>query len=572
MAITPVAQSYSVTRNASQALEVLLASSRSELPADIVRHVQDVVFDKHSATGDTICLPCSMRQQEACAALKALEGCAAAAIADLRRKDRRRKIKINLERVTCFLLSAYITTLDGIDKCNPKIGKRVPDTDIYSAQSILYRRLSAGLYQSRNPGEYYHIHGSLEASTTLAMIGLPPFQPGLTDYRQCVETIEGAVKQFSNDELETKNQHYRQAGIAVLTQEEFKKSSHGQAMAFCPPFTVWPLESITPPVQLAKAPKGGPTFQCLQGIRVIELCRIIAGPTIGRSLAAYGASVLKVTSPHLPDVPFFQLDVNAGKHTTSLHLKDPGDRATFEALLETADVIIDGYRPNAIAGLGYSPEMLAVKASERGRGIVYVTEDCFGGARVPGAEWAGRPGWQQIADCVTGVAWEQGRFMNLDEPVIPPFPMSDYGTGCLGTIAALTGLYKRATEGGSWICRTSLVQYDIFLLSLGTYPVETQNELRRQHDRQFFALRHCDSVDEIGRCALGSIRRLHPRLFTDDVLQSAYSVGFGGTVRWPKEAIQIEGLRIGHVRAARPNGFDRPSWEGWEIDETLLDG
>ncbi|KAI0166415.1 CoA-transferase family III [Xylariaceae sp. FL1272] len=513
-----------------------------------------------------------MRQQEACAALKALEGCAAAAVADLRRKERRRKITINLERVTCFLLSAYITTLDGIGKGNPKIGMRLPDTDIYNAQSILYRRLSAGLYKSRNPGEYYHIHGSLEASTTLAMIGLPPFQPGLTDYRQCVEIIEGAVKQFSNDELEAKNQRYRQAGTVVLTQEEFKNTSHGQAMTLYPPFTVWPLESITPPVRLAKAPKGSPTFQCLQGIRVIELCRIIAGPTIGRSLAAYGASVLKVTSPQLPDVPFFQLDVNAGKHTTSLHLKDPADRATFEALLETADVIIDGYRPNVIARLGYSPEILAAKASERGRGIIYIAEDCFGATNVPGAEWAGRPGWQQIADCVTGVAWEQGHFMNLDEPVIPPFPMSDYGTGSLGTIAALTGIYKRATEGGSWICRTSLAQYDIFLLSLGMYPEEVQNELRRQHDRQFFALRHSDSVDEISKCALGSIRRLHPRLFTDNVMQSAYSVGFGGTIRWPKEAIGIEGLRIGHVRAARPNGFDAPSFEGWEIDETLLEG
>ncbi|KAI3336883.1 CoA-transferase family III [Xylariaceae sp. AK1471] len=563
--------SYSVGEHARHALKTLLQASPSELPVEFFRYVQDVVFDNYSITGDSVCLPCPLRQQEACAALKALEGCAVAAIADLQRKEGRRKITVNVERVTCFLLSAYITTLDGLGKSNPKISRRLPDTDLHCAQSILYRRLSAGLYETQNPGEFYHIHGSLEASTTLNMIGLPPFFPGLTDYRQCIKTIESAVKQFSTAELERRNQRLRQAGVAVLTREQYRETPHGRILNSLPPFTVRPLELSTPPALLIEPDNNGGRFQCLRGIRVIELCRVIAGPTIGRSLAAHGASVLKITSPQLPDVPFFQLDVNAGKHTTSLHLKDPADRAIFESLLVTADVILDGYRPSVITRLGYSPAVLAAKAAQRGRGIVYVTEDCFGGSGVPGAEWAGRPGWQQIADCVTGVAWEQGNFMGLDEPVVPPFPMSDYGTGSLGTIAALCGIYRRATEGGSWICRTSLSQYDIFLLSLGSYPVEVQDELRRHHDPQFFALRHSDSVDVVGKCALRSIRRLHPRLFADNVMKSAYSVGFGGVVRWPREALEIQGLKIGHVRATRPNGFDAPTWEGWEEDNALLD-
>ncbi|KAI8626935.1 CoA-transferase family III [Xylariaceae sp. FL1651] len=563
---------YSVSPNAHHAMETLVQSSRSELPAEFIRRIQDVVFDRHSDTGDLVCFPCPLRQQEACAALKALEGCAAAALADLQCKKLHRKITVNLEQVTCFLMSAYITTLDGLDKCNPRIKPRLPDTDLHNAQSILYRRLSAGLYETGNPGEFYHIHGSLEASTTLSMIGLPPFSPYLTDYRQCITIIENAVKCFSTVDLELLNQHFRQAGITALTKEQYANTSHGRVMKLLPPFTVRPLGPSTPPIPFMRHGNGEDQVQCLRGIRVIELCRVIAGPTIGRSLAAHGASVLKITSPQLPDVPFFQLDVNAGKHTTSLHLKDAPDRAIFESLLASADVIIDGYRPSVITRLGYSPEALAARAAQRGRGIIYVGEDCFGGSGVSGAEWADRPGWQQIADCVTGVAWEQGRFMGLNEPVVPPFPMSDYGTGSLGTIAALTGIYRRATEGGSWICRTSLSQYDIFLLSLGSYPAEIQDELRRRHDPQFFALRHSDSVDEVGRCALRSIRRLHPRLFTDDVMQSAYSAGFKGVVKWPKEALEVGGLKIGHVRATRPNGFDAPTWEGWEVDETLLNG
>lgn len=401
------------------------------------------------------------------------------------------------------------------------------------------------------------------------MIDLPPFCPDLTDYGQCIKTIESAVKRFSTAELESRNQRFRQAGTAVLTQEQYRETPHGRIMSSLPPFTVRPLELSTPPTPFAQSEDMN-HLQCLTGIRVIELCRVIAGPTIGRSLAAHGASVLKVTSPQLPDVPFFQLDVNAGKHTTSLHLKHAADRAIFDALLATADVIIDGYRPSVITRLGYSPEALAAKAAQRGRGIVYVAEDCFGGSGVPGAEWADRAGWQQIADCVTGVAWEQGNFMGLSEPVVPPFPVSDYGTGSLGTIVALAGLYRRATKGGSWICKTSLSQYNLYLLSLGPYPENVQDELRRQHDAQFFALRHNDSVDEVGKRALRSIRRLHPRLFADSMMQSVYSSGFCGVVRRPREALEIEGLIVGHVRATRPNGFDAPTWEKWERDEVLL--
>ncbi|KAH9900609.1 CoA-transferase family III [Xylariomycetidae sp. FL2044] len=561
---------YTVSQGAKDAFDCIVQSSNSELPTEFLHYVQDAVFSKRTYVADAVCFPCPLREQEALAALKALEGCVAAAVADLRCQAPRRQIAVDLELVTCFLMSAYITSIDGLDKCNPKTQHRLPDTDLHDAQSILFRRLSAGLYETRTPGEYYHIHGSLEASTTLRMIGLPPFFPGLTDYRQCIDTIETAVKRFSTAELEYKNQKLRQAGVPALTNQQYQQTTHGRILTSLPPFTVRPLETLAPPTPFPQFRGGGPN-QCLQGIRVLELCRVIAGPTIGRTLATHGASVLKVTSPRLPDVPFFQLDVNAGKHATSLDLNIAADRVIFESLLATADVVIDGYRPGVISRLGYSPEILAAKAVERGRGIVYVSEDCFGGIDVPGTEWAGRPGWQQIADCVTGVAWEQGRFMGLNEPVVPPFPMSDYGTGCLGAIAAMTGLYRRAIEGGSWICRTSLSQYDIFLLSLGAYPPEVQDQLRRRHDGSFLAIRHSDSVDEVGGRAIRSIRRLHPALFSEDNVQSAYSEGFGGVMTWPREALSVEGLKVGHVRASRPNGFDPPSWEGWERDEALLD-
>lgn len=308
--------------------------------------------------------------------------------------------------------------------------------------------------------------------------------------------------------------------------------------------------------------------QVLSGMRVLELCRIIAGPAMGRTLAEYGAQVLKVTSSTLSDVPFFQVDGNTGKHACDLDLKSPSGRKAFEDLLQTTDVVLDGYRPGALERLGYGPAQLVQLVKGRGKGIVYVAEDCFGDK----GDMAGRPGWQQIADCYSGVAWAQGKFMGLDEPVVPPFPMSDYGTGCMGAIAALTGLYKRATEGGSWYGRTSLCQYDVFLLGLGLYEEDVQERVRKEHDKEFFELRHADSVDEVGGRALRSMKRVHPQLFGKNMMQTAFSKGFGEEVSWCRSPVTIEGLRVGFARASRPNGFDGATWDDWEVEQDLVDG
>ncbi|KAK3296090.1 CoA-transferase family III domain-containing protein [Chaetomium fimeti] len=587
---------HSIAAGTQSALQKLCATSLDELPEAVLAFTETVDVTSTPEKGDEVYFPTPLREQEATAAIKALESCAAAAIAKVRYGTESKKIQVDADKVSAFLMSAYLTTLDGMNKPDPRIKDRIPDTDLNRAQSVLYRRMSANLYSTKNPGEYFHIHGSLDADVTLQMLGLPKENPEMTDYHTIIDYIESAVKKHSAAELDALNVAHRQAGIQALTWPQFQATPHGKAMLDLPPLTIRPNPSddrTTPPAPFPPppTPSSGPQY-ALAGIKVLELCRIIAGPTIGRSLAAHGAQVIKVTSPHLPDVPFFQLDVNTGKHAVHLDLRRscPHDRAAFAALLADADVLIDGYRPGALARLGYGPAFLGELARQRGKGFVYVAEDCFGGSDLPpsaSAEWASRPGWQQIADCVTGVAWAQGRFMGLDEPVVPPFPMSDYGTGALGSAAALAGLYRRATEGGSWVCRTSLVQYDVFLMGLGLLPEPEQARLRRVHDNSagFFGLRHSDSVDEVGRRALASMRMVVPRLFAGEggegegdgggLMQEAWSEAFRGVVRWPREAVEIEGLRVGHVRTARPNGWDKETgWEGWreEIGEGVVAG
>lgn len=81
--------------------------------------------------------------------------------------------------------------------------------------------MSANLYETKRSGEYYHIHGSLEASTTLNMIGLAAFRPDLKTHEEIVSTIQSAVKRFTVDELEEKNAASRQAGVPALKHEDF---------------------------------------------------------------------------------------------------------------------------------------------------------------------------------------------------------------------------------------------------------------------------------------------------------------------------------------------------------------
>ena len=152
--------------------------------------------------------------------------------------------------------------------------------------------------------------------------------------------------------------------------------------------------------------------------------------------------------------------------------------------------------------------------------------------------------------------------MGLDEPVVPPFPISDYGTGCIGAIAALTGLYHRTTRGGSWHGTASLLHYDLLLFKAGLLPAHVQEQLRKQAGDDFLALRHAHSVDQISGTVLRQMRKLYPE-FVDQprYLDHWYSDGYKADVSAVLPVVEIEGLDIGFKRASRPNGTNEASWD-----------
>lgn len=556
---------FSILDSVSAILKTLVDDQSLAIP-DAARDLArtEVTFDLpqrgEGAVDSDVVLPCPLKQCETVAALKAVEGSVGNAISALR-FGTTQHVSIDLQHAVLFLFMAYLATVDGKGKLDPEVKKYLKDTDLLQAQSNLYRRMSANLYKTKDD-QYFHIHGSLEAGVTLNMIGLPARDPQQTDYYQIIKTLGDAVAKYSAQELEEMNAERKQAGTTALTREQFDATPHGKVMNATPYWEVDVLESSTPAAAFPAVPADIGTPQILTGFKVVEMCRIIAGPTITRILAEYGAEVIKVTSPNLSDVPFFQVDGNMGKHTTDLDLKkSPADREAFEALLADADILVDGYRTHALEHLGYGPDYFRARGEARGKGYIYVSENCYGFS----GEWAHRPGWQQIADCVTGVAWIQGRALGRAEPVIPPFPMSDYGTGCMGAIACLDAVYKRATVGGSYWAKTSLVQYDLLLMNQGLYPDQVWSQVRGLHDQAVRDVRYYDSVDHISGAALKSMWRIRPDIFTEvgqkKYMDETVSEGFGGhTVKTLKPVVRYDKNPNVFRESTRPNGYDKPEW------------
>ncbi|KAA8644663.1 CAIB/BAIF family enzyme [Aspergillus tanneri] len=559
---------YSPVQEAGRIFSLLCGQAeRLNLPVEVVEKKDAVSF---YSSYDEIYYPIPFKETETLAALKGVEGSVAAAIADLRYgpSPQSRKVRVSLERAMAFGSQAYMARVDGLSKLDPEVKKKLKDTDLFAAQSNGYRRMSANLYKTKNEGEFFHIHGSLEATTTLNMIGLDGHRPDLTDYEDIIKVIESRVQKYSAAELEVMNAERRQAGVTAFTYEDFIKTPHGKLNVQQPPWKVSSLSGDCPPTPFPSVRDG--SQKILEGVKVLDLCRIIAGPTIARILTEYGADVLKITSPNLPDVPFFQLDGNMGKHAADLDLKTEDGRRQFEELLADVDVLVDGYRPGALENLGYGPDVLSALAEKRGKGIVYVSENCFGYE----GEWAGRPGWQQIADCVTGVAWAQGQFMGRSTPMVPPFPISDYGTGCMGAIAALTGLYLRAKNGGSYHGKASLMHYDLLLFAAGKYSEAVQEKMRAALPPEFFKLRHCDSVDRISSTALKIMRTHFPHLYAagaeageDALTEKWYSKAYNADIEVVRPVCEIDGVDNQFVRASRPNGYDRPNWTDFKREE-----
>lgn len=126
-----------------------------------------------------------------------------------------------------------------------------------------------------------------------------------------------------------------------------------------------------------------------------------------------GADVIRVSYSEIPEYATTMVDLQTGKRDVNLNLKTPEGKAAFSQLLQGADVLVDGYRPGVLERLGFtSTSMRKINPS-----LIYMRENCYGFK----GPLANRSGWQQISDCLVGIAYLQGQFLGLDHPVIPLF-------------------------------------------------------------------------------------------------------------------------------------------------------
>lgn len=303
---------------------------------------------------------------------------------------------------------------------------------------------SIALFRARDG--WIHLHG-----------GFPRLHEGTLALLGCSDgagAIAQAVARWDAQSLEDALAEKRLCGARLRTAGEWRVHAQGVALAQAPLVEVLRIGDADPeplPGPHASAPDARP----LGGVRVLDLTRVLAGPTCARTLAEHGADVLHVRSPRQPSIEPFVIDTNAGKRSCHLDLDRPDDAARLRDLARGAHVFAQGYRAGALARRGFGVDDVATLRP----GIVMVSIDCYGHE----GPWSTRPGWEQLAQTATGVAHEHA---GTETPAVIPAAVTDYTTGHLAALGAMHALSRRAAEGGSWHVRVSLARTAMWLQSL----------------------------------------------------------------------------------------------------------
>ena len=194
----------------------------------------------------------------------------------------------------------------------------------------------------------------------------------------------------------------------------------------------------------------------LQGVRVLDLTRVLAGPVATRFLAGLGADVLRIDHPAW-DEPGVVPDVTLGKRCARLDLRGADGRATFLGLLRRADVLVHGYRSDALDNLG-----LDARVRRKTRpGLVDVSLDAYGWT----GPWRYRRGFDSLVQMSVGIADAGMRTLGRDRPTPLPVQALDHATGYLMAAAAVRGLREQLETGKGFEGRTSLARVAELLVS-----------------------------------------------------------------------------------------------------------
>lgn len=284
---------------------------------------------------------------------------------------------------------------------------------------------------------------------------------------------------------------------AVRTADEWRASEHGRAGGRTG-------ESCSGAGRRPLPPGGSSPAD---GLRVLDLTRVLAGPVAGRTLSLWGAEVLRIDRPDRPEIDWQHVDLDPGKRTTLLDLGRPADADRFDHLASDADVVLLGYRPGALHALHNGGADLLARHPH----LVVVELSAWGWS----GPWAGRRGFDSIVQAATGIA--RGCADADGRPGALPAQVLDHSTGYRVAATALDGVRQRPEQGGRLV-RLSLL----------------------------------GAAEEL-------LARPRPTEQAEPFDPEPY-LGRSGAVRYARPPFQLGGQPVDHPFPARPFGGDDPVW------------
>jgi crotonobetainyl-CoA:carnitine CoA-transferase CaiB-like acyl-CoA transferase len=428
---------------------------------------QDRVSSVEITGGVDPILPTPFRIGETSAAALAAVGLAASDLWELR-SGRQQEVAVETRQATASLRSGKYMQMDG-------------------AHVSTERNTVMGVYPAKN-GRWSYLHCNFpnHRAAALSVLGVPEDR----------DAVRQAVSQWDALELEEAILDAKGAGGMVRTIAEWSQHPQSAAIASLPLMEIVKIGDSPP----EKLPDGD---RPLSGVRVLDLTRVLAGPTCARTLAEHGADVLKITGAHLPNIGYQEYDTGHGKLSANLDLREQEDLDTLRGLVSDADVFSQGYRPGTLGLRGLSPEELA----ELRPGLVYVSLSAFSHV----GPWASRRGFDTVVQTVSGITSRQAELFPGAEagPQFYPVSAIDYLTGYLMAFGALVALARRAREGGSWLVRISLAQTGHWLVGRGQVPENELNDVPKEFTPAELERWSMSSDTPVGRLGhLGPVVRL----------------------------------------------------------------
>lgn len=299
----------------------------------------------------------------------------------------------------------------------------------------------AGDYATEDGWIRLHTNAPHHRAIALAVLGA----------REERASVAAATAKWTADALETEIVERGGAAAVMRSIAQWREHPQGAAVAIEPLLhyathdpgdrPAWNIDAARP----------------LEGVRVLDLTRILAGPVATRFLAGFGANVLRIDPPGW-DEPSLAPEVTLGKRCAYLDLRSTAGIATFERLLSQADVLVHGYRPGALEALGLGAERRRNIRPE----LVDVSLDAYGWS----GPWRARRGFDSLVQMSSGIADSGMRQFGKDKPFPLPVQALDQAAGYLMAAAAIRGLATRYETGAGCTARTSLARVALSLIEL----------------------------------------------------------------------------------------------------------